>query len=115
MNTISFKEYMKRKKIYYMSSDITGKSKKYFYCPLYEACSVYQTFSYLTAICKLGRHSSMKKKPKMREFSKSKNIFLTFLVFSRLSYRDSTIKKTFVYTILSMPGLTSFFVSYFFW
>ena len=86
---------MKRKKIDYTSSDITGKSKKYFYCPLYEACSVYQTFSYLTAICKLGRHSSMKKKPKMREFSKSKNIFLTFLVFCRLSYRDSTIQKNF--------------------
>ena len=36
----------------------------------------------------------------MKEFSKSKNIFLTFLVFSRLSYCDSTIQKTFVYTIL---------------
>ena len=105
MNTISFKEYMKRKKFYNMSSDITGKSKKYFYCPLYEACSVYQTFSYLTAICKLGRHSSMEKKSKMREFSKSKNIFLTFLVFSRLSYRDRTKQKTFVYTILLMDDV----------
>ena len=53
---------MKRKKIDYTSSDITGKSKKYFYCPLYEACSVYQMFSCLTAICKLGRHSPVKKK-----------------------------------------------------
>ena len=62
MNTISFKEYMKRKKFYNMSSDITGKSEHYFYYPLHEACSVYKTFSYLTAICKLGRHSPVKKK-----------------------------------------------------
>ena len=72
MNTKSFKEYIKRKKFHYMSSDITGKSKKYFYCPLYEACSVYQTFSYLTAICKLGRHSPIKKNEDVGIFKNSK-------------------------------------------
>ena len=75
MNTKSFKEYMKRKRFHYMSSDITGQSKKYFYCPFYEACSVYHTSSYLTAICKLGRHAPMKKERKMKEFQKVKTFF----------------------------------------
>ena len=56
------------KELYDINSDITDESKKYCYCKSHKDCSICKAFSHLTAICKLGRHSALKKKPKMKEF-----------------------------------------------
>ena len=64
----SFGKYINSKELYHISSDITVDSKKYYYCKSHKDCSICKAFSYLTAICKLGRHSALKKKPKMKEF-----------------------------------------------
>ena len=61
-------KYATRKQLYDINSDITDESEKCFYCQSYEDCSICKAFSCLTTICKLGRHSTLKKKPKMKEF-----------------------------------------------
>ena len=95
---------MKRKKFHCMSSDITGKSKKILLLPSLWGMLCLSNVFIFNCDMQIRQPFTYEKKPKMREFSKSKNIFLTFLVFSRLFYRDSTIQKTFLYTILLMFG-----------
>ena len=64
----SFGKYTNRKKLNDINSDITDESKKYFCCQSHKGCSIFEAFSFLTAICKLGRYSALKKKLKMKEF-----------------------------------------------
>ena len=80
-----YREWTKRKRLFVIASDITSECRKHFYCVPYEECSFcktfsYLTFSYLTAICKLGSHSALEKTLRWVYFSKQRYfcLVLTF-------------------------------------